>query len=321
MDRQSSIEIEVSGLRKSFDKLLAVNDLTFAAGAGQIFGLVGPDGAGKSTTIRMLAGILPPDAGAIRVAGCDVVADPESVKSVISYMPQRFGLYEDLTVDENIRFYADLFGVTRRQREQRAAELLNACAMNEFRRRLAGKLSGGMKQKLGLVCALIHTPRVLLLDEPTTGVDPVSRREFWAMLYALLDQGVTVLVSTSYLDEAERCHRLALLHEGKLLICDQPESLRARMTRAVLSVVSPQADRIKQMLTGLEGVSDAIIVGDCVHAFVDDAPFRRSQLGPMLDAAALPYAAIEQVPPTIEDFFVDALGHKGYRGWQTSRDQ
>jgi len=145
MDRQLSAEIEVSGLRKSFDKLLAVSDLSFAAGAGQIFGLVGPDGAGKSTTIRMLAGILPPDAGEIRVAGCDVVADPESVKSVISYMPQRFGLYEDLTVDENIRFYADLFGVARRRREQRSEELLEACAMNEFRRRLAGKLSGGMK--------------------------------------------------------------------------------------------------------------------------------------------------------------------------------
>jgi ABC-2 type transport system ATP-binding protein len=321
MDSQLSIEIEVHGLRKSFDQLLAVSDLSFTVPAGEIFGLVGPDGAGKSTTIRMLAGILPPDAGDIRVADCDVVADPESVKSVISYMPQRFGLYEDLTVDENIRFYADLFGIGRRQRERRAEELLKACAMNEFRRRLAGKLSGGMKQKLGLVCALIHTPRVLLLDEPTTGVDPVSRREFWAMLYALLDQGVTILVSTSYLDEAERCHRLALLHEGKLLICDRPENLRAQMTKAVLAIVSPEAGRIKQMLAGVAGISDTLVLGDSVHVFVEDASFGRTRVQLLLDTAMIPYATIELVSPTIEDFFVDALARGGYRGWQTNSVQ
>jgi ABC-2 type transport system ATP-binding protein len=313
MDSQPSIEIEVSGLCKSFDELLAVRDLSFAVTTAQIFGLVGPDGAGKSTTIRMLAGILPPDAGEIRVASCDVVADPESVKSVISYMPQRFGLYEDLTVDENIRFYADLFGIARRQRRQRSEELLKACAMSEFRHRLAGKLSGGMKQKLGLICALIHTPRVLLLDEPTTGVDPVSRREFWAMLYALLDQEVTIVVSTSYLDEAARCHRLALLHEGRLLACDRPEGLRARMTKTVLCVVSPEAARIKQMLTGLDWISNAIVVGDSVHVFVDNASLIQLKLQPLLDKAMIPYEAIEQVSPTIEDFFVDALTGEGYR--------
>jgi ABC-2 type transport system ATP-binding protein len=321
MDRQLSVEIEVNGVRKSFDQLLAVSDLSFAVRAAEIFGLVGPDGAGKTTTIRMLAGILPPDAGKIRVAGCDVTADPESVKSVISYMPQRFGLYEDLTVDENIRFFADLFGVSRRRREQRSEELLEACAMTEFRRRLAGRLSGGMKQKLGLVCALIHTPRVLLLDEPTTGVDPVSRREFWAMLYALLGQGVTILVSTSYLDEAERCHRLALLHQGRLLICDRPDSLRSRMTRAVLSVVSPEAGRVKQILAGVEGLSDAIVVGDSVHLFVDDAWLSQSKIRPLLDTAGIQYAAIERISPTIEDFFVDTLTRGGYQEWQNSRGQ
>ena len=313
MDSQRSIEIEVSGLCKSFDKLLAVSDLSFAVPTAQIFGLVGPDGAGKSTTIRMLAGIMPPDAGEIRVAGCDVVADPESVKSVISYMPQRFGLYDDLTVDENIRFYADLFGIGRRQRQQRSEELLKACTMSEFRHRLAGKLSGGMKQKLGLICALIHTPRVLLLDEPTTGVDPVSRREFWAMLYALLEQEVTIVVSTSYLDEAARCHRLALLHEGRLLVCDRPESLRARMTKTVLCVVSPEAARIKQMLAGIDWISNAIVVGDSVHVFVDNASLIQLKLQPLLDKAMIPYEAIEQVSPTIEDFFVDALTGGGYQ--------
>jgi ABC-2 type transport system ATP-binding protein len=318
MGSQLSVEIEVRELRKAFDKLLAVSDLSFTALAGQIFGLVGPDGAGKSTTIRMLAGILPPDAGEIQVAGYDVVADPESVKSVISYMPQRFGLYEDLTVDENIRFYADLFGVAYRQRKRRSEELLIACGMSEFRRRLAGRLSGGMKQKLGLVCALIHTPRVLLLDEPTTGVDPVSRREFWAILYGLLDQGVTILVSTSYLDEAERCHRLALLHQGKVLACDHPKSLQARMTKAVLSVVSPEAARIKQMLAGSQGIFGAMVVGDSVHLFVDDVSQGRSTIRSLLDKADIQYQAIEQVPPTIEDFFVEALADGGYQGWQTS---
>jgi drug efflux transport system ATP-binding protein len=307
MDSQPSIEIEVRGLTKTFGEITAVDDLSFAASAGEIFGLVGPDGAGKTTTIRMLAGILPPEAGAIQVAGCDVVAEPEAVKSLISYMPQRFGLYEDLTVDENIRFYADIFGVARRAREQRSEELLTACAMSEFRRRLAGNLSGGMKQKLGLVCALIHTPRVLLLDEPTTGVDPISRREFWAMLYSLLDRGVTVLVSTSYLDEAERCHRLALLHQGKLLSCDAPGILQARFTASVLSVVSPQAQRVKDQLARLDGVSGAFVIGDSVHLFVDDGNSRQPQIRALLDAAAIPYDAVEQVPPTIEDFFVEAL--------------
>jgi ABC-2 type transport system ATP-binding protein len=321
VDRQLSIEIEVSGLRKSFGELLAVDNLSLAAPTGQIFGLVGPDGAGKSTTIRMLAGILPPDAGQIRVGGCDVVAEPESVKSVISYMPQRFGLYEDLTVDENIQFYADLFGVARRQRKLRSEELLTACAMSEFRRRLAGRLSGGMKQKLALVCALIHTPRVLLLDEPTTGVDPVSRREFWAMLYELLNQGVTILVSTSYLDEAERCHRLALLYQGRLLACDRPERLRALMTKAVLSVVSAEAGRIRQMLAGEDGISGAIVVGDCVHLFVEDASPALSRIRVLLDSAAVPYETIEQVSPTVEDFFIDAVARGGYQGWQTSRHQ
>jgi ABC-2 type transport system ATP-binding protein len=199
--------IEVTGLVKRFAGLTAVNHLTFDVRPGEIFGLVGPDGAGKTTTLRILAGVMPPDAGAARVAGLDVVRDPEGVKHCISYMPQRFGLYDDLTVEENIRFYADLFGVRRPEREQRATRLLAASGLSEFRQRLAGKLSGGMKQKLGLTCALVHTPRVILLDEPTTGVDPVSRRDFWRILYSLLAEGVTILTSTAYLDEAERCHR------------------------------------------------------------------------------------------------------------------
>ena len=186
----SSPAIVVSGLGKQFGDVRAVDRLSFEVQPGEIFGLVGPDGAGKTTTLRMLAGVLTPDAGAATVAGHDDSPnDPEGAKHDLSYMPQRFGLYEDLTVDENIRFYADLFGVKRKEREQRSAELLAAAGLGEFRSRLAGNLSGGMKQKLGLVCALIHTPRVILLDEPTNGVDPVSRRDFWRILYSLGRRG------------------------------------------------------------------------------------------------------------------------------------
>jgi ABC-2 type transport system ATP-binding protein len=300
----SGSAIELRGLTKRFDKVIAVSDLTLSVGAGEIFGLVGPDGAGKTTTIRMMAGIMQPDAGEITIAGCDVIKDPEAVKFQISYMPQRFGLYEDLTADENIRFYADVFLVGRREREKRSTELLRACGMEDFRQRLAGKLSGGMKQKLGLVCALIHTPKVLLLDEPTNGVDPISRREFWAMLYALAEQGVTILSSTAYLDEAERCNRVALLDRGRLLLCDTPTRLKALIPGSVVSITSPQAREVRDRLRANPGLSGLLLVGDAVHLFVDDAPRRIAEFRSDLTEAGIPYDEIHQVQPTIEDLFV-----------------
>jgi ABC-2 type transport system ATP-binding protein len=297
----------VRDLVKDFPGVRAIDHLSFEVSPGEIFGIVGPDGAGKTTTMRILAGVMAPDAGTASVAQCDVVADPEGVKHLISYMPQRFGLYEDLTVDENIRFYSDLFGVRRQDRDARSAELLKACGMSEFRRRAAGKLSGGMKQKLGLVCALIHTPRVLLLDEPTNGVDPVSRREFWAMLYSLVGQGVTVVNSTAYLDEAERCHRVALLHQGRLLFCDSPARLKSRLQGSVISIVSPEARRVKDELAGADGVTSLVLVGDAVHVFVDDADRRISDLGAQLTGRQIPFDEILHVTPTIEDLFVEAV--------------
>ena len=308
--------IVVSELTKRFPGVLAVDRLSFSAAPGEIFGLVGPDGAGKTTTLRMLAGVLPPDQGSARVAGCDVVGDPEGVKNHISYMPQRFGLYDDLTVEENIRFYADLFGVTRRHREQRAARLLAASGMSEFRHRLAGKLSGGMKQKLGLTCALIHTPQVILLDEPTLGVDPISRRDFWRILYELLAEGVTILISTSYLDEAERCHRLALLHEGRLLFCDTPARLKTRLPGAVVAVRSPEARRLRDVLTGADGVTGLVLVGDGVHLMVDEAQRRIPELEARLAASGLPFTKLVQITPTIEDLFVAAVEGRTVAGEQ-----
>jgi len=307
MTDQFQSAIVAEKLTKSFPGVRAVAALSFEVRAGEIFGLVGPDGAGKTTTLRMLAGILPPDEGTATVAGFDVVCDPEGAKQDLSYMPQRFGLYEDLTVDENIRFYADLFGVRKAEREERSTQLLQAAGMSEFRKRLAGKLSGGMKQKLGLVCALIHRPKVILLDEPTTGVDPVSRRDFWRILYELTSEGVAILTSTSYLDEAERCHRVALLHEGKLLFCDTPANLKAKLGKGVLSVSAPEPRRLRSQLEHADGISSLVLTGDGLHIVVDDAARRIPEFEARLRNAHVPFDAIRQVAPTMEDLFVDAV--------------
>jgi drug efflux transport system ATP-binding protein len=309
----SSLAIEVSALTKSFPNVRAVDHLSFNVSTGEIFGLVGPDGAGKTTTLRMLAGVMPSDEGKAIVAGFDVGLDPEGAKHHLSYMPQRFGLYEDLTVDENIRFYADLFGVRADERRQRSSQLLDAAGMSEFRRRLAGKLSGGMKQKLGLVCALIHRPKVILLDEPTTGVDPVSRRDFWRILYNLVAEGVAILTSTAYLDEAERCHRVALLHQGKLLFCDTPANLKAKLGKAVLAISSADPRAVRQALSQSDGISSLVLTGDGVHVVADDSARRISEFQNRLKNTNVPFDEIHQVTPTIEDLFVDAVSHGAER--------
>ena len=292
-------------LVKRFGQVTAVDHLSFEVYPGEIFGLVGPDGAGKTTTMRLLASVMSPDAGRARVAGFDVVRDCDTVKRHISYMPQRFGLYEDLTVEENIRFYADLFGLSKAKREQHAAHLLAAAGMSEFRARLAGKLSGGMKQKLGLTCALIHRPRVLLLDEPTTGVDPVSRREFWQILYSLLSENVTILISTAYLDEAERCSRLAMLFNGRALSCDSPSALKSRMPGTVVVIVSTRAREVRRALAQADGVSSAALIGDTVHLVVDSAESRIEALRQQLDNHSLPFDSIATAEPTVEDLFIE----------------
>jgi ABC-2 type transport system ATP-binding protein len=251
---------------------------------------------------------MPPDAGKATLAGFNVARDPEGAKHALSYMPQRFGLYEDLTVDENIRFYADLFGVKKAERTARSEQLLVAAGMSEFRKRLAGKLSGGMKQKLGLVCALIHRPKVILLDEPTTGVDPVSRRDFWRILYELVAEGVAILASTAYLDEAERCHRVALMHQGKMLFCDTPGNLKAGFAKGVLSITSQEPRRLRSELEDAEGISSLLLTGDGLHVVVDDAARRIPEFEASLNRAGVPFDAILKVAPSIEDLFVDAVG-------------
>ncbi|MDR3763308.1 MAG: ABC transporter ATP-binding protein [Acidobacteriota bacterium] len=302
-----SVAISVQSLARSFPGVQAVDGLSFEVRYGEIFGLVGPDGAGKTTTLRMLAGVLLPDAGTALVAGCDVVRAPERVKHDISYMSQRFGLYEDLTVEENIRFYARIFGVKRAEHAARSQRLLQAAGMEAFRARLAGKLSGGMKQKLGLICALIHTPRVLLLDEPTNGVDPVSRRDFWRILYSLLDEGVAILASTAYLDEAERCHRVALMHQGRLLFCDRPGALKHSLDGRILAVVTAQPRQARQALKGLDGLSGVVLAGDGLHLVVDNAETRIPAIRERLIASGVNVASVAPATASLEDLFVYAV--------------
>ena len=299
--------IQVDGLIKRFAEFSAVDRLSFSVNRGEIFGLVGPDGAGKTATMRMLAGVMRPDGGAILIDGVDAVADPEETKQHVSYMPQRFGLYEDLTVDENIRFYADLFEVPPAIRRERAGRLLAASGMTNFGRFRAGQLSGGMKQKLGVACALVHTPKILLLDEPTTGVDPVSRRDFWRILYGLREDGVTIVISTAYLDEAERCNRLTLMHSGRALYCDTPAALKKHMPGTLIAISSADGRAVRSAITGRPGVSQVLLVGDGVHAVVDDADVRIPQLRDALRLADVSISDVAVAAPSIEDVFVALL--------------
>jgi len=219
--------IATQNLTRRFGDLVAVDHLDLTVEAGEIFGLVGPDGAGKTTTLRLLCGLVDPTEGSARIAGYDVARDTQAVKDRIGYMAQKFGLYQDLTVEENMDFYADLFGIFGEERAELEHQLLRMTRMEPFRDRRAGQLSGGMKQKLSLMCTLLHRPEILFLDEPTNGVDPVSRRDFWTILYQLLKDGITIFMTTAYLDEAERCNRVGLMHMGKLIRCDAPEALKA----------------------------------------------------------------------------------------------
>ena len=218
--------IRIHNLTRRFGDLTAVEGLNLEVPKGEVFGLLGPDGAGKTTTLRMLTGLVDPSEGEATVAGFRVQDHPDQVKDRIGYMAQRFGLYPDLSVDENMRFYADLFGISSTDRERLAPQLLEMTRMAPFLKRHAGRLSGGMKQKLALMCTLLHRPEVLFLDEPTNGVDPVSRRDFWVILQQLVSEGITVFVTTAYLDEAERCDRVGLMHAGRLIRCGPPEALK-----------------------------------------------------------------------------------------------
>jgi ABC-2 type transport system ATP-binding protein len=256
--------------------------------------------------MRLLTGILAPTSGTASVVGLDVVRQADALKEELGYMSQRFGLYPDLTVDENIAFYADIYGVPRRGRETRVGELLAFSNLTPFRRRLAGNLSGGMKQKLGLACALIHTPKVLFLDEPTNGVDPVSRREFWRILYQLLRQGVTIFVSTAYLDEAERCGRIGLLHGGRMLAIGTPSEVKGLMRGAILEIHPQKPRAVAAALRSADGMTVGLF-GDRVHVVTATPAETEAAVRARLAAANLAAGEIRRIDPTLEDVFVSVL--------------
>lgn len=299
--------IETEELTRTFGAVVAVDRLTFHVRRPEIFGLVGPDGSGKTTTLRMLAGILAPTSGRARVLGYDVARQAEEVKARIGYMSQRFSLYGDLTVHENLDFFGEIFQVPRRERQERMSELLEFAALSPFRNRRAEYLSGGMKQKLALACTLIHRPQLLLLDEPTTGVDPVARRDFWSILYRLLGQGVTILVSTPYMDEAERCNRVGFLSTGRLLIAGTPQELKAAYPYEVLEVRVSPAGQALSLVRGLPEAIDAQMFGETLHLVVRDASAAQAPVQQALQRAGFQLQGLRPIPPGMEDLFMAFL--------------
>ena len=299
--------IDMRDLTRRFGVVLAVDRLTLTIPRGELFGLVGPDGGGKTTTLRMLAGILTPTDGEAEVAGHSIRTEPEALKGKIAYMSQRFGLYGDLTVLENLHFYADLFEIPRKARAARIERLLRFSNLTPFQDRLADKLSGGMKQKLGLACALIHTPEVVLLDEPTNGVDPVSRRDFWKILYEMLKEGVTILVTTAYLDEAERCNRVGLMHQGRLLALDAPDRVKGLLAGDLVEMAVADAWRARHVLAAVPEVRGVTVFGNRLHVAMGEMARDLPAVLQALTAGDLQPREPRRVVPSLEDVFISMV--------------
>ena len=294
-------------LTRHFGAVVAVDGIAFEVQPGELFGLVGPDGAGKTTTLRMLAGVLPPTSGDALVRNVSVAREAEAVKEHIAYMSQRFGLYADLSVRENIDFYADLYRVPAKIRAERLERLYHFSNLGPFANRLAGQLSGGMQQKLGLCCALIHQPEILLLDEPTFGVDPISRRELWLILQEMIAQGVTVLMATSYMDEAERCHRVALLDKGRIVALDLPHSLRRGLGGQMLAVQLDDLRAGAALLTKVPQVSRANLFGNVLHVVLPSGADAWPAARAALERGGLRVIDAHEIEPSLEDVFIDRV--------------
>ena len=302
----SGAAIAFTGVTRRYGAVTALDALTFEVGAGEMFGLIGPDGAGKTTTIRLACGLLRPDAGSIAVLGRNPVAEHRAVTGEVGYLSQRFSLYGDLTIDENIAFFAEIHGVRRFAAAR--DRLLEMTQLTPFRSRRADRLSGGMKQKLALACTLVHEPRVLMLDEPTTGVDPVSRREFWKLLSEFLSRGLTIVMATPYLDEAERCARVALLHEGHLLALDEPSRLQHALAGQLLEVVADTPRPPIDVLARVPGVRDVQSFGDRAHVrAAGDARELAHAVGAALAAAGIRAIDVRPIGASLEDVFIDLI--------------
>jgi ABC-2 type transport system ATP-binding protein len=315
MNNETEMIIKTEQLTKQFGPVVAVDHLKLEVKKGEIFGLVGPDGAGKTTTLRMLAAIMNPTAGNAAIAGYDLRQEPERIKAHIGYMAQQFALYGDLTVLENINFFGDVYGVKGKARQERTERLLNFARLTEFANRPAGRLSGGMKKKLGLACALIHSPDILYLDEPTTGVDPVSRREFWDILADLHVEGTTILVSTPYMDEAERSTRVGLMYSGRLIEVGTPNQIKALLPGELIEF-RPESERFhgvgllrqaNRLLAQQAGVLEVQTYGDLLHVFIDSITQRRPQLEAALAAEQITLANFRQTVPRMEEAFISLI--------------
>jgi len=299
--------IEFKAVTRRYGTVTAVESLTLDVRGGEMFGLIGPDGAGKTTTIRLAGGLLKADAGEVRIFGRDPLKEHRAITGEVGYLSQRFSLYGDLSIDENIAFFAEIHGV----RDYRPARdrLLDMTQLTRFRTRRADRLSGGMKQKLALACTLVHEPRLLLLDEPTTGVDPVSRREFWKLLSEFLARGLTIVMATPYLDEAERCARVALLHEGRLLALDTPQRLQAPLAGQLLEVTAAGPRPPVEILARVPGVNDVQTFGDRAHVRID--PGARAQVIAAIEAALrganLQDVSVRPIAASLEDVFIDLI--------------
>jgi ABC-2 type transport system ATP-binding protein len=304
---QAENVIVTENLSRRFKNVTAVDGLSLSVRRGEIFGLVGPDGAGKTTTIRMLCAIMDPTQGSARVAGFDTVTESEQIKRRIGYMAQRFNLYGDLSVVENLDFFADVFQVHGKERQARKERLLEFARLTEFRKRRAAHLSGGMQKKLALACTLVHRPEIIFLDEPTTGVDPVSRREFWDILSDLHLQGITIFVSTPYMDEAERCSRVGLMYQGRIIVCDTPDRIKGLVRGDLLEVRTPDLRQAEKTTSTVDGVLEVQTYGDLLHVFVDDAAERQPALLAALAAAGVRVTAVRQTRPHMEEAFISLV--------------
>ena len=303
--------IAVRELVRAFGAFVAVDHVTFSVGRGEVFGFLGPNGAGKTTTIKMLAGLLAPTAGEARVAGLDVAREPERVKQRIGYMSQLFSLYGDLTVEENITFFGGLYGLAGARREERRDWVLSMAGLEAERGRLVRELALGYKQRLALGCAVLHRPPILFLDEPTSGVDPLSRRSFWDLIHTLAAEGTTVLVSTHYMEEAEYCHRLALMNRGKLVALDTPRALRQRLAAPILEVRTGDAPAALEALTGDPAITAVGLFGRALHATVTDAAAGEEAARRRLAAAGITLDGVRRIPPSLEDVFVALVAESG----------
>ena len=300
-----SLAIETKELSKAFGTIQAVDRLSLTVSEGEMFGLVGPDGSGKTTTIRMLCGILAPTSGSATVLDKDIIKQPDLVKKEIGYLSQRFSLYGDLSIDENIEFFAEINKVY--DFKQKREELLEFTRLKPFRDRLAEKLSGGMKQKLALACTLVHTPRIIFLDEPTTGVDPVSRRDFWKILQSLLKQGITIVMSTPYLDEAERCTRVGLMNQGSIMRVDTPENLKKEMHGEVIEIVCDRVRDAYKLLKSHAQVREIQAFGDRLNVIVDSADRAIVGLQSELRSSKIEIVSIRVIPPSLENVFISLI--------------